>query len=140
MCVFVNNHLNCAHPGSIFYSQSPHTDNHSHTVKVTPKHIGNFTARQCTVKRIYLSIAPPVCLSRNPFHHSVILLSVRLHSSVIIRQKNVTHTSSPQPIRLYTSLRSKPRGPPETHAHAPNSARTHLNYTIISFVVIFFSV
>lgn len=64
-----------------------------------------------TVRLIYLSIAPPVCLSRNPFHHSVILLSVCLYSSVIIRQKNVTHTSSPQPIRLRTSLRSEPRGP-----------------------------
>lgn len=31
--VCLNNHLKCAHPGSIFYSQSLHTDNHSYTVR-----------------------------------------------------------------------------------------------------------
>lgn len=28
-----NNHLKCAHPGSVFYLQSLHTDNHAHTAR-----------------------------------------------------------------------------------------------------------
>lgn len=100
----------------------------------TPEHIQT-PLPGGTVKPIYLSMASPVCLSGNPFHHSVIPLSVCLHSSVIIGQKSVTHTSSLEPIRLYTSLRRKPQGP-HKDMHTHQSERTHLNYTFISSVEI----
>lgn len=105
----------CSSRLDILFTVPTHWQSFLHCERHSLKHIQT-SLPGSTVKLIYLSIAPPVCLSSNPFHHSVILLSVCLHSSVIIRQKNVTHTSSPSPIRLYTSLRSEPRGPrKDTH-------------------------
>lgn len=79
-----------------------------------------------------LSAASPVCLSCHPFHHSVILLSVGLHSSAIIGQKkkSVTHTSSLRLIRLLHS---------EVGRRKEAQAKPRRSSTIISFTVFFFS-
>lgn len=138
VCEFEQSPQMCSSRLDFLFTEPTHWQSFPHCERHTPKHIQT-SLPGSTVKLIYLSIASPVCLSSNPFHHSVILLSVCLHSSVIIRQKIVTHTSSPELIRLYTSLRSKLQEPPERHTHAPNSARTHVNYTVISFVVTFLS-
>lgn len=120
VCTFEQSPRMCSPRLGILFTEPTRWQSFAHYGRHTPKHIQT-PLPGSTVKLIYLSIASPVCLSGNPFHHSVILLSVCLHSSVIIRQKSVTHTSSPEPIRLYTSLRSEPRGPPErrtrTHTH-----------------------
>lgn len=128
-----NNHLECVHPSSIFYSQSLHWQSFPQWERYTPKHIQT-SMPDSTVKLIYLSMASPVCLSSNPFHHSVILLSVCLHSSVIIRQKSVTHTSSLELTRLYTSLRSKPRQRHTPTKLCKNSPQLHHFFFCCNFL------
>lgn len=97
----------------------------------------DLTARQYSIRD--LSIAPPVCSSRSPFHHAVILLSVRLHSSVIIRQKECNTYFRSTADKTLHIFQEKKHGAPEGHTQSKLKATTHLNYTIISFVVIFLS-
>lgn len=128
----------CSSRLDILFTEPTHRQSLLHCERHAPKHIQTSLA-DSTVKLIYLSIAPPACLSSNSFYHSTILFSVCLHSSVIIRPKKCnTYFLSFADKALYTSFRSKLWGPPKD-THTSNSVRSHLNYTIISFVVIFLS-
>lgn len=88
VCGFEQWPQTCSSRLDILFTEPTHWQSFLHRERHTPKHIRT-SLPGSTVKLIYLSIAPPVCLSSNPFHHSVILLSVCFHSSVIIRQKKM---------------------------------------------------
>lgn len=84
----------------------------------TPEHIQT-SLPGSTVKPIYLSVASPVCLSGNPFHHSAILLSVCLHSSVIIGQKKCnTYFLSWADKTFHITQEETTGAPTKTHIHA----------------------
>lgn len=129
----------CSSRLDILFTEPTHRQSLLHCERHAPKHIQTSLA-DSTVKLIYLSIAPPACLSSNSFYHSTILFSVCLHSSVIIRPKKCnTYFLSFADKALYTSLRSKLWGPPkDTHTHTQVTLRDLTSITPLFFLLSFF--